>query len=230
MEQNRIRNLKIISENAQKAKQNQKIQYDKNVYERQRYDVGLKVWLKNYVTKTGLSRKFTVKWIGPFIIEKILDSVNYVVKRLSDGKMFTTHYNRMALFKEQNFIDQMKPSKPTESQQVQIKPLVSEEEFQANFEQCLIEMRLNQLNDVFENNHLNESSESEAEQVENFDDNFEDAFEIHGLNETLNLVQNEVVEQVEGERVEDVTRTRSGRVVGQTQKLVINSMKAKSYN
>lgn len=37
MEQNRVRNLKIISKN---AKQNQKVQYDKNVCVSQKYDVG----------------------------------------------------------------------------------------------------------------------------------------------------------------------------------------------
>ncbi|CAF0831969.1 unnamed protein product, partial [Brachionus calyciflorus] len=89
-----------IQHSSQLAKQNQKKYFDRNTNSRFKFTVGSKVWLKNHVTQNGLSRKFTPKWIGPYIVEKVIDELNFVVKQISNGKVYTTHYNRMNPFKE----------------------------------------------------------------------------------------------------------------------------------
>ena len=142
-EENRVKNLQEIELNVKKAKENQKKYYDQNVYMREKFDVGSKVWLKNHVTKVGHSRKFTVKWLGPYLVEKNIDDINFIVKRLSDNKVFTTHYNRMRQFKErseensnvENQNSDMIVEKAKDSKICQVENV----NFQLNFEMCLFE-------------------------------------------------------------------------------------------
>ncbi|CAF1037610.1 unnamed protein product [Brachionus calyciflorus] len=261
MEENRVKNLKQIEFNLDQSKRRQKKYYDQKLNTKQCFKVGSKVWLKNHVTKPGLSRKFTVKWIGPYTIEKVLDELNYVVKRISDDKIFTTHYNRMCQFKETINQPEVEDSKKNELSKNEIfwsnpdPKCLNQNNFLLSFEQCLIENNINQPSDTIilentvvqnENIYLENSETNSSEDEDNINDPIDRCFQnqsIIDLNRSddsilnrVNQVNNELgnegdqnVKLNEGNNMEEVSVTRSGRVVRKAQRLSIRSNRDKSY-
>ena len=245
MEINRVKNLKQIQHCSQLAKQNQKTYYDQKTNSRFKFTVGSKVWLKNHVTQNGLSRKFTTKWIDPFIVEKVIDELNFVVRQISNGKVYTTHYNRMIPFKEVHNGNNISICKKQESK-LELKNANSSKttsDFVANFELFLYENNLNEQNIVQDQYTGNLEDDSEmTEESEEADESYEPIMpnpvnerSILDLNRSdtslLNGQDEEEEYQRERENVQDelVRTTRSGRVVQQRRRLLIESNRAKSY-
>lgn len=95
---NLLKRLKIAHElaqlNTKKAKIKQKDQYDKRAKEG-RYEIGDQVYLHNPAIKTGLTRKFTKQWIGPFRITDQLSNELYEIKNQLEKESRIIHFNRL---------------------------------------------------------------------------------------------------------------------------------------
>ena len=73
--------------------QRMKRRYDASVRP-QTYSIGEKVLVYNPKKRRGQFSKWQPRWFGPFTIEKVLNSTNYVVKK-GRGKSVVIHVDRM---------------------------------------------------------------------------------------------------------------------------------------
>lgn len=251
MEIKRVNNLKQIQHNCQLAKENNKKYYDQHTKIRYKFTLGSRVWLRNHVTKSGLSRKFTPKWIGPYTEEKVVNDLNFVVKRESDGTVFTTHYNRMHPVRKEPRKDVVDVGK---TQQKKTQEIIGQNDknftstdFAANFVLYLYEIMSIQQNDAHGNN-LYAGPECERDvttEEEEEDDKSDRSSQANDrsildlyrsdasiLNDIYDVLGDEelmVRREVENAQNEGVRVTRSGRVVQQTRRLYIESNNSKSY-
>ena len=87
----------IARENAIQAKNQAKIQYDKNV-KKESFRVGDKVLLYDETVRRGRSKKLDSQWTGPHIVLEKHSDVNYTITR--GRKTHRVHANRLKLFIE----------------------------------------------------------------------------------------------------------------------------------
>ena len=83
---------KLVHTNLSKAQHRQEKNYKTNeIFE---YEVGQHVLLSNEQMKTGQTKKFVPKYIGPFVILEKRELV-YQIKDPHSGKIQRVHYNRL---------------------------------------------------------------------------------------------------------------------------------------
>ncbi|RNA36428.1 Transposon Ty3-G Gag-Pol poly [Brachionus plicatilis] len=80
--------------NLERARTKQKKLYDRQVYSHPNFKVDELVLLKNLKLKVGVSKCFQPKFIGPFKIVKIINTVSMVVQTLDGSKKVVVHINR----------------------------------------------------------------------------------------------------------------------------------------
>jgi hypothetical protein len=86
---------RVVGGNLEKARVDQKTQYDKFIRDAVHYAVGDLVVLINIRNKPNESKSFKLKAIGPYRIIEKLNELNYKVVSLATGSMEVVHYNRM---------------------------------------------------------------------------------------------------------------------------------------
>lgn len=88
-----------VNSNLEKAHEEQKKFYDRDVNEKYKFLIGDYVLLSNERQKVGESRSFTPKFLGPFVIIDHYNSVNYVIEDLVTRKTQAVHFNRLKPYK-----------------------------------------------------------------------------------------------------------------------------------
>jgi len=72
-----------------------KFYHDRQVHKAS-YEIGDRVWLLNSVNKVGLSKKLRSRWKGPYVVQTVLNSLNYKIKLDgSRGRSSVVHVNRL---------------------------------------------------------------------------------------------------------------------------------------
>ena len=89
----------LAKKNTQEAQLRQKVQYDKKATER-RFDIGDLVYMTEPVVPKGLSKKFRVKWKGPYRIVDQLGDCLYEILSPGENKSRRIHANRLKLLSE----------------------------------------------------------------------------------------------------------------------------------
>ena len=95
----RIRKTESVArENLRAAQKCQKDYYD-NTSCGDTYAIGELVWLKSFAIPKGTSRKFFIRWSGPWKIVKVISDVTYRIQLIDKGKRRrvrqVVHFNRL---------------------------------------------------------------------------------------------------------------------------------------
>lgn len=88
----------IVRQNLEKSRANQKFYYDQRTTKLVPYETGDLVLLKNFNSVANRAKKLLPKFIGPFVVIRRLNELNYEVRQ-TNGKSFVVHYNRMLPYK-----------------------------------------------------------------------------------------------------------------------------------
>ena len=84
----------VARENLQVAANRNKRYYDLQVKQKS-FEVGESVYYFNPRRFQGRSEKWARKYTGPFVVEKVLSPVNYLVRRSPRSKPFVTHIDKL---------------------------------------------------------------------------------------------------------------------------------------
>lgn len=105
-----------VRENILKAQQQYAAKYNEKRTEKH-YPVGSKIMVAETMTKPGLSKKLSPKFMGPFRILKQLSPLHYMVKHMSSAqKAIVVHVNRMKPFGATKLLDEPSDQSVTPAQ------------------------------------------------------------------------------------------------------------------
>jgi sulfur carrier protein ThiS len=88
-----------MNENLVEARRKQKMYYDQNVKDSVSFEVREWVLVVNERNKTGESKSFKQRALGPFEVLEVFNDVNYRIKSVESGKEYVVHYNRLRKYK-----------------------------------------------------------------------------------------------------------------------------------
>ena len=94
-----VEKLRVVAkENSEKAASVRKQSYDRKVRAKE-FSEGDRVFLRREATAEGLYRKWVRRNVGPFVVQKRLNEVNYLIRREPSGRSRVEHVDRLSLFK-----------------------------------------------------------------------------------------------------------------------------------
>ena len=86
-----------INENLNKATDNQKAQHDKGINKRT-FQVGDSVCIMDDKPKVGKNIKLVKRWVGPYVITKMISDTNALIRRKPTGKEEIVQVQRLKIY------------------------------------------------------------------------------------------------------------------------------------
>lgn len=186
---------RLVNTNLEKARTRQKAYYDQRTKPTSGLKVNDLIMLKNFKNKVGLSKCFESKFIGPFIVTRLINEVSIQVRALDRSKTFVVHANRIKKYKQRT-----QPKKPT---QADIQRFLFTDRDDGERVVAMGEERVNEVGISGEDKNQKTSESGEVARPVNNDDE-----------------PRSPSDSQETSKTPEPTRTRSGRVVKPVDRLI----------